>query len=503
MVEPEKDTFSANGKSAAAIDQASSVSEKSYADLLSQLTETKLLLASKEKMLEELQEHSDKKIKEHLQNYQTVKADMEKALSDLSLIKETTPEDCTKATTDEKDVKIQELEQKLDAVTSDKIAVDAKYENLLGKLSGIRTTLGERLKTDAAELTRCKEKLKTLESDNKILNDNVSSLTQTNSALQSANKNLNESVESLKKDLVKSGRESDGLSRQLDTLKREFSTLESKHDETARLSKNLKVELERAQLYSKNLENSLMEEQTIKASLESKIQTLEELGVSNVNYEQEYIKERDAAQAKYEQARQDLENKTISTTLTINNLNDKIENLNTLLAERQKELENTNSKLKELDHLNQELADLKKEFKEKNLQLGKLRHDNITLNDHLSKAMKLIQKNSQGDTVDKQLVSNMFLSFLSLPRADSKRFEILQLISNFLSWDEEQKVQAGLARTSDSGVNSAIMSPITPIRRSFSGLRGFGDEFTHSNTGGREGGGFLNMLADYLERERK
>lgn len=503
MVKPKENTSSANGRSKIMIDQTLPVSDDSDACLASQLAETKQILASKENMLEELRTHSESQINEHLVNYQTVKADLEKALLDLSLIKKATQDNSIITANDEKDTKIQALQNQLETVTSEKKMIDTKYENLLGKISGIRTTLGERLKTDAAELARCKEKLKTFENDNHTLNHNVTSLTQKNSLLQSTNNTLKEAVESLKKDIIKSGKESDGLFKQLDVLKKNHSTLESKYDNVSELNTKLKAEIEHFQLYSKNLENSLMEEQTLKTGLESKIQSLEELGSSNLNYEEEYIKERDTIQAKYEQAKKELEEKTISTTVIIDNLNDKVETLQSLLNERRKEHENVNSKLKELDHLNEELAQIKKELKEKNLQLGKLRHDNVTLNDHLSKAMKLIQKSSQGDTVDKQLVSNMLLSFLSLPRADSKRFEILQLISNFLSWDEEQKVQAGLARTSDSGVNSAIMSPITPVRRSFSSLRGFGDESVHGSGGGREGGGFLNMLADYLERERK
>lgn len=44
------------------------------------------------------------------------------------------------------------------------------------------------------------------------------------------------------------------------------------------------------------------------------------------------------------------------------------------------------------------------------------------------------------------LISNLFISFLNIPRGDQKRFEILQLISGVLKFTDEQREQAGLIR---------------------------------------------------------
>ena len=46
-------------------------------------------------------------------------------------------------------------------------------------------------------------------------------------------------------------------------------------------------------------------------------------------------------------------------------------------------------------------------------------------------------------------MSNFLLQFLSLPREDTKRFEILNIISSILEWTDEQRQKAGLARISD------------------------------------------------------
>lgn len=53
-----------------------------------------------------------------------------------------------------------------------------------------------------------------------------------------------------------------------------------------------------------------------------------------------------------------------------------------------------------------------KEIKEKNLLIGKLRHEAVTLNDHLTKALRFLKKGKPEDNVDRYL----------LPRFDYTNF---------------------------------------------------------------------------------
>lgn len=46
-----------------------------------------------------------------------------------------------------------------------------------------------------------------------------------------------------------------------------------------------------------------------------------------------------------------------------------------------------------------------------------------------------------------RLVTNILLSFLTTSRADSKRFEMLSLLSTILSWDDGERERAGLQRS--------------------------------------------------------
>jgi molybdopterin converting factor small subunit len=77
-----------------------------------------------------------------------------------------------------------------------------------------------------------------------------------------------------------------------------------------------------------------------------------------------------------------------------------------------------------------------KEVKEKNLLIGKLRHEAVTLNEHLTKALRILKKGRPEDNVDKQIITNYFLHFLGLDRSDPKKFEALQLISALLGWTD-------------------------------------------------------------------
>lgn len=99
----------------------------------------------------------------------------------------------------------------------------------------------------------------------------------------------------------------------------------------------------------------------------------------------------------------------------------------------------SNSAQKALESTQKELEralPFEKEVKEKNLLIGKLRHEAVTLNEHLTKALRILKKGRPEDNVDKQIITNYFLHFLGLDRSDPKKFEALQLISALLGWTD-------------------------------------------------------------------
>lgn len=103
---------------------------------------------------------------------------------------------------------------------------------------------------------------------------------------------------------------------------------------------------------------------------------------------------------------------------------------------------------------------LEKEVKEKNLLIGKLRHEAVILNEHLTEALRRLRANTSDSNVDRRLVTNLLLQFITTPRADGKRFEMLSLIASVLQWSDDERETAGLQRTNPgSSSSSSTMSP--------------------------------------------
>jgi protein subunit release factor B len=124
-------------------------------------------------------------------------------------------------------------------------------------------------------------------------------------------------------------------------------------------------------------------------------------------------------------------------------LRELVENSQSQLEELRKQLQTAEETAKEakiqLVTTQKELdraLPFEKEVKEKNLLLGKQRHETVILNDHLTKALRFLKQRKPEDMVDRQLVTNHFLHFIQIDRADPKKFQVLQLIAALLSWTE-------------------------------------------------------------------
>lgn len=417
---------------------------------------------------------------EHINNSEQ---DLKKQVADLRALLETTKS--------KYETKLKETEKSRDDY-------QAQYQVLREKVGLIRTQLGDKLKRDAQEVAQQREEIKKLENEKKGLND---------------------SIETLKRELITSTRESDSLSKDLSKIRRDFQSAieswESEEDKLVREVRGLKDKLSTTESLTQNLASSIQDEKAIRANYSTKIQELEEQVASQTNYAERYRSERDSLQAKLKKMEADFSDYRTIKTSKIDGLETEILDLKEKNVELTTQRDNAEEKIKELSSSVENVIKLQQQIKEKNLIIGKLRHEAVTLNEHLTKALRVIKENSQGETVDRQLVTNMLLSFVTLPRADTKRFEILQLIANYLSWDDDQKSQAGLVRgvaggpgVGTVGGNGSVPGtpggsfsgpssshPLSPRSASFS--RGPGG----ATDSGTSGGGFMSMFADFLERE--
>ena len=71
-------------------------------------------------------------------------------------------------------------------------------------------------------------------------------------------------------------------------------------------------------------------------------------------------------------------------------------------------------------------------------------------------ALRRLRRSSSETNVDRQLVTNVLLSFLLTARADPKRFEMLSLLATILSWSDTEREKAGLQRAQSNDANSSF-----------------------------------------------
>jgi hypothetical protein len=86
------------------------------------------------------------------------------------------------------------------------------------------------------------------------------------------------------------------------------------------------------------------------------------------------------------------------------------------------------------------------------------------MNEHLMEALRRLRRSSNDTNVDRRLVTNVLLSFLTTPRNDTKRFEMLSLLASILSWNDSEREKAGLQRArSSSGAGAGAWGrPASP-----------------------------------------
>lgn len=343
------------------------------------------------------------------------------------------------------------LKTQLEQVEAERDEIQEEYDSLVEKVATIKQRLGERFKELEAETSKAKaeteqirisaeatlkEKLESAQRDSELALSTAIQQTReqaTVDARKQAEKAFQEELSKVQNELTKAQGELTKNKEEASRIKKEVTMarelqvsqkimLDQELSNERVAKQTLEVELE--QLTAKFESNSSvssqlnhtceLQEQEI-AKLKRKICTLEEAYDSlKIKYNteiSELSKDRDDASKQLNALHAQLASQTQTSAFS---------------AEKQQKLET--------------------EAKENQLLIGKLRHEAVILNDHLTHALRLVRKDSEGTTVDKELVSNLFVQFATCPRQDTKKFEILLLIANFLGWDEQRRKLVGLEK---------------------------------------------------------
>ncbi|KAJ2919864.1 hypothetical protein MD484_g546, partial [Candolleomyces efflorescens] len=334
---------------------------------------------------------------------------------------------------------VERLQRELDKTKAEKDALASQYNNLLAKLTDMRTRLGTKLKQDAEELDRRE---------------------QTIQSLTAQNDDLTTTIETLKEELVTSHDEAERSSKELDAL-RTRSLQESSHESLMRERelRETQLELERCRMERDEWERSAMHEKAISEDARTIADELRR----DLELERE-AKERDAGLLAAEQEKaenlqsvlQDFQAaKDHELRQAVKDYEGQLQQVTLSLAEFKHRAHTAELKLEESQSNITKTQELENQIKEKNLLIGKLRHETVIINEHLVEALRRLRKSSSETNVDRRLVTNVLLSFLNTPRGDTKRFEMLNLLASILGWGDQEKEKAGIQKAGGSGLSVA------------------------------------------------
>lgn len=342
-------------------------------------------------------------------------------------------------------------QDELKKVRAERDEFEAQYNNLLSRISSMKTVFNK-MKESQDELENVKEQLAEYESQNVRLKKKLETSNKERAEIENTVVTLNQEYLNLESERENLQSECYQYREELDVLKEQLEKSSFMHarelEAYSKEKDRLSVQLQDLMVILDNNKQDIYllkeEKEDLLLSLESSKNEKKALQESMKELESEIKK--NSSMHKEELQQRSLE-------------------INTLRAQLDKSLESKNEDSKTMKELKLQIESMKedvimkekyeRECKERVLQIGKLRHEAIILNEHLTKALTMLKQTSDSESVDKELISNLLISFVAIPRADPRKFEVLELISSFLNWDEDKKKQAGLIYSNERESNSA------------------------------------------------
>lgn len=412
------------------------------------------------KKVEEVTTEVDTKNVQFLQLQEQINELQSKLLEKDSVIQQLTEEKSkVPPQNSETNEEVESLKSQLQQKVEESEKHKENYDKLLSRVSQMKTIFQKMKESEA--------KLEEVEDEKLELKKELDKASEKIKLLETTTTQLNSEILNLNSECTKLTEKNSALQKQIETEEFEMQN-DSKRLEDE--NRQLKKELREAKSDLEEYQILVQEEKASKVNLSQEINDLK----SKYDFLEHYKKISDE---KCEKLSAEIErlNKTISDMKddkekVVSDVKAQLESKVDQLNKHTEEINDLKKLLKEKDLKLEGMAELENSLKEKQLLIGKLRHETITLNEHLNKAMKLVKRESGKETVDRELISNLFISFLQIPRGDNKKFEVLQLLANFLDWDDEKKRHAGLLSSGNykSKSNSVVEVPTPGLHTSSS-----------------------------------
>lgn len=227
--------------------------------------------------------------------------------------------------------------------------------------------------------------------------------------LEDENATLKSQLETKTSEFAELSSESEQKTKEISTL-RDRTNLSQQNwlkekDELMDQEAYLQSEFEQAKEAMHNWEVLAMEERSIRENLGDKVTDLEEqLANTREAYEKASL-DRDSQQSTVDglqralqeiqtARKQELRELVESSDSQLEELRRSLQSAQQTAGEAEKNLANAQEEI-------ERVRPFEKEVKEKNLLIGKLRHEAVTLNDHLTKALRFLKKGKPEDNVDR------------------------------------------------------------------------------------------------------
>lgn len=227
--------------------------------------------------------------------------------------------------------------------------------------------------------------------------------------LEDENLNLKEQLESKSTELAGLSEESAQQLKEISTL-RDRTNLSQQNwlkekEELMEQESYLQAEFEQAKEAMHSWEVLAMEERSIRENLGEKVADLEEqLGSLREAYEKA-SNDRDSQQSAVDGLQRALQEIQTARKQELRELVEssdaQLEALRRSLRDAQQQASDAEKNLHAAQEELERARPFEKEVKEKNLLIGKLRHEAVTLNDHLTKALRFLKKGKPEDNVDR------------------------------------------------------------------------------------------------------
>ena len=254
------------------------------------------------------------------------------------------------------------LRDELARVKEERNSFEGQYRGLLGKLSQMRSTLGDRLRQDAEELDRREQQIDTL---------------------QTKTGELHGTVETLKSELLASHEDVERLTQELDSVRlaqaQNSSTSQSDRKSSEVRLREMQEMTERYRIDAESWESSCMEERAYREELAMEIRDIKSERDEAIMREGEERKraEREAQSALgLQQVLEEFQaSQESEVQRTLGDYQLKYDRVASSLEEHKERVSKAEGRANEFEQGWERCQSLEKEVKEKNLLIGKLRHE--------------------------------------------------------------------------------------------------------------------------------